>query len=63
VTEAGAACLGYAFEDLGFERVVSITTAENAASRRVIAKLGFSSWQEVRDSVFGLRLIVHALDR
>jgi RimJ/RimL family protein N-acetyltransferase len=62
-TEAGAACIGYAFEDLGFERVVSITTSENAASRRVMAKLGFTPRQEVRDSVLGLRLIVHALDR
>jgi RimJ/RimL family protein N-acetyltransferase len=62
-TEAGAACIAYAFDDLGFERVVSITTAENAASRRVMAKLGFTPRQEVRDSVFGLRLIVHALDR
>jgi RimJ/RimL family protein N-acetyltransferase len=62
-TEAGAACIAYAFDDLGFERVVSITTAENAASRRVMAKLGFTPRQEVRDSVFGLKLIVHALDR
>ena len=35
-TEAGAACLEYAFGELGFERVVSICTAENAASRRVM---------------------------
>ena len=62
-TEAGAACLRYAFGELAFERVVSISTAENGASRRVMAKLGFTPSQEVHDSVFGLTLIVHALDR
>jgi RimJ/RimL family protein N-acetyltransferase len=62
-TEAGRACVEYAFGDLGFERVVSICTAENIASRRVMEKLGLAPWREVRESVFGLRLIVHALDR
>lgn len=62
-TEAGGACVEYAFGELGFVRVVSICTAENVASRRVMQKLGFAPWQEVVEPVFGLRLIVHALDR
>jgi RimJ/RimL family protein N-acetyltransferase len=41
-TEAGAASIGWAFGALGFARVVSITTEANTASRRVMAKLGFS---------------------
>jgi RimJ/RimL family protein N-acetyltransferase len=62
-TEAGGACVDYAFGELGFERVVSICTAENSASRRVMEKLGFAPWQEVEESVFGLTLIVHKRDR
>ena len=62
-TEAGAACVDYAFGELGFERVVSICTAENVASRRVMEKLGFSPWREVDEDVFGLRLIVHSRTR
>jgi RimJ/RimL family protein N-acetyltransferase len=62
-TEAGAACVDYAFGELGFERVVSICTAENVPSRRVMAKLGFVPLQDVHEDAFGLRLIVHALDR
>jgi RimJ/RimL family protein N-acetyltransferase len=53
-TEAGAASIAWAFGDLGFARVVSITTEANTASRRVMAKLGFrlleripSQWGEL----------------
>ena len=38
----GAACVGWAHGPLGFARVVSITTEANLASRRVMAKLGFT---------------------
>jgi RimJ/RimL family protein N-acetyltransferase len=62
-TEAGAACISYAFEELGFERVVSICTAENAASRRVMEKLGLEPWREVDDPLLGLTLMVHARER
>jgi RimJ/RimL family protein N-acetyltransferase len=40
-TEAGRASVDWALGDLGFDRVVSITTEENTPSRRVMAKLGF----------------------
>jgi len=58
-TEAGAACLGYAFHELGFERVVSLCTAENAASRKVMEKLGFGFWQDLHDPKHDLELLLH----
>jgi RimJ/RimL family protein N-acetyltransferase len=60
-TEAGAASLAWAFGELGYERVVSITTEENLASRNVMAKLGFRLHTTV-GSEWGA-LWVHALDR
>jgi RimJ/RimL family protein N-acetyltransferase len=62
-TEAGAACLAYGFDELGFERIVSICTAENAASRRVMQKLGFSAWREIYDPKLDLDLLVHLRER
>jgi RimJ/RimL family protein N-acetyltransferase len=60
-SEAGAASVAWAFGDLGFRRVVSITTEANSASRNVMAKLGFHLHDQV-PSEWGL-LWVHALDR
>jgi RimJ/RimL family protein N-acetyltransferase len=60
-TEAGAASVAWSFGGLGFVRVVSITTEENRASRRVMAKLGFRLLERV-PSRWG-ELWVHALDR
>jgi RimJ/RimL family protein N-acetyltransferase len=62
-TEAGEACVLYALEELDRDRVVSICLRENAASRRVMEKLGFVEWQEVEDPVLGLTLLVHKRDR
>ena len=39
-TEGGAACLRVGFDVLGLERVVAVTMPGNAASRRVMEKLG-----------------------
>ena len=39
-TEASLACLRYAFEDAGLERVIAGADAENVASLRVMEKLG-----------------------
>jgi RimJ/RimL family protein N-acetyltransferase len=61
-TEAGAECVRWALEDLGFRRVVSICTEENLASRRVMAKLGFRLLTRTLDERFGLELLVHAFD-
>lgn len=60
-TEMGQASIDWAFGELGFARVVSITTEENAASRRVMEKLGFRllttlDWER-------WRLWIHVRDR
>jgi [ribosomal protein S5]-alanine N-acetyltransferase len=44
--EAGAAWRDHAFGTLGLERIVSMISAENAASRRVAEKLGFAVERE-----------------
>jgi RimJ/RimL family protein N-acetyltransferase len=62
-TEAGSACVDYALGELGFERVVSICTAENTPSRRVMEKLGFSLWQKVHDPKLDLELLLHVRKR
>jgi RimJ/RimL family protein N-acetyltransferase len=62
-TEAGRASIAWAFGPLGFRRIVSITTEDNAASRRVMAKLGFAFHATVPFPELGLDLWVHALDR
>lgn len=45
-TEASRAVMRYAFEDLGFAEVVASTDAPNAASIRVMERLGmkFEKW-------------------
>ena len=40
-TESAAACVRYAFEELGLPRLVAHAMLENAASVRVLEKLGF----------------------
>lgn len=62
-TEAGGACVRWAFERLGCGRLVSIAVEENAASRRVMAKLGFRVHARLCDPRLRLELVVHALDR
>jgi RimJ/RimL family protein N-acetyltransferase len=42
-TEAGRALLAEAFGALGLDRVVAVTRPENAASQRVLARLGFAA--------------------
>ncbi len=60
-TEAGGAAVEWVFGELGFARVVSITTEANRASRRVMEKLGFALHAQV-PSEWGL-LWVHVRDR
>jgi RimJ/RimL family protein N-acetyltransferase len=62
-TEAGRASIKWAFGELGFARVVSITTEGNLASRRVMEKLGFRLLELVPFPELDLDLWVHALDR
>lgn len=44
--EAGAAVLAYAWDELGLERLLAITTPGNARSGRVLTKLGFAQQPE-----------------
>jgi RimJ/RimL family protein N-acetyltransferase len=62
-TEAGAACVDWAFGELDLPRVVSITIEENVASRRVMEKLGFGLLETKDDDLLGLTLWIHALSR
>jgi ribosomal-protein-alanine N-acetyltransferase len=41
-TEGALASVDYGFEELGLERIISITLPENAASRRVMGKVGLT---------------------
>lgn len=41
-TEAGARLLGYGFKELGLRRIVGVAQPKNAASIRVLQKLGFT---------------------
>jgi RimJ/RimL family protein N-acetyltransferase len=61
-TEMGAAFVAWAFGDLGFRRVVSITTRANVASLRVMEKLGFTPLTTVHDDVRAVELLVHRLE-
>jgi RimJ/RimL family protein N-acetyltransferase len=60
-TEAGAAAVAWAFGELGFERVVSISLEGNLASRAVMARLGFALHERV-PSEWG-ELWVHAREK
>src|SRR4051812_5495452 len=54
--EAGGAAMGYAFEQLGADRVISLIADENAASRRVAEKLGERPEEMVEVRGFQLRV-------
>jgi RimJ/RimL family protein N-acetyltransferase len=45
-TEAGRAAIGYAFDTLAVKGLFAGHHPENAASRRVLAKLGFRYWRD-----------------
>ena len=40
-TEAGAAAVRFGFDEVGLERILAVVRPENAASQRVLTKLGF----------------------
>ncbi len=61
-TEAALACRDLAFDVLGLRRIISVTTAANQRSWRVMEKLGMSVWRD--DVPFEQwRLRVYALQR
>ena len=60
-TEAARACLRYAFEHLKLERVVAVTRPPNAASRRVMARLGMT-FEGERD-FYGYDCVLYSVAR
>jgi RimJ/RimL family protein N-acetyltransferase len=60
-TEAGAATLGWGFEDLGLDAVVSIFEPDNVASGRVMDRLGFDAGFATTHPARGLPLVVRTL--
>jgi RimJ/RimL family protein N-acetyltransferase len=61
-TEAAGAALDWAWAVLPFDEIVALTHPENAASQRVLAKLGFEAAGEVVPS-HGRRLAYYRLGR
>ena len=60
-TEVARACLRFGFETQGFDRVVAFARLRNAASRRVLDKLGMSFDGET--TVFGIHVAQYSLRR
>jgi RimJ/RimL family protein N-acetyltransferase len=60
-TEAGMACLSYAFRTLELAEVVALVHPDNARSARVIAKLGFAA--AGRRLAYGADLAFYRLGR
>jgi ribosomal-protein-alanine N-acetyltransferase len=60
-TEIARACLRFGFETQGFDRIVAFARPRNAASRRVLAKLGMSFDGET--NVFGVHVAQYSLRR
>jgi ribosomal-protein-alanine N-acetyltransferase len=59
-TEGAAASLGYGFERLELESIVGIVHPENAASQRVLEKLGMS--RQGAAEYFGMEVYRYVID-
>ena len=62
-TEGGEASLRYGFEHLALDRIISIFTPDNAASGRVMAKLGMQDHLTTEDPGRGITLVVREITR
>lgn len=62
-SEAAHAALRFGFRDRGLQRIVSIAQAGNAASERIMAKLGMRLERETVHPTLGRPLRVHAITR
>ena len=60
-TEGARAALGYGFEVVGLERIISTARADNAASRRVMEKCGLAFKEEFTHK--GALVAWYAIDR
>lgn len=62
-TEAGAAWVGYGFDELGLDSILSIYEPENEASGAVMRRLGFTLDRATSHPTLGVTLHVTSLDR
>ncbi len=62
-TEGGRASLRHGFEEMGLSRIIAILQPENAASARVVAKLGMRHHGNVKDRQRGTHLEVYEMTR
>jgi ribosomal-protein-alanine N-acetyltransferase len=60
-TEGGRAALTWGFEVVGLARIISVARADNAASRRVMAKCGLVFQEELAHK--GALVVWYAIDR
>ena len=60
-TEIAEACLRYGFEDHGFEQIVAFTRPANAASRRVLEKIGMR--EEGEADFYGIHVVHYVMTR
>lgn len=60
-TEGGRASLRYGFEQLDLDRIISIFMPDNAASGRVMDKLGMTTFLTTTDPERGVALEVRQL--
>lgn len=60
-TEAALKFLDYAFDNLENEKIVAVAQPENAASRRVMEKLGMS--YDYTGGFYGFELVHYSIDR
>jgi RimJ/RimL family protein N-acetyltransferase len=59
-TEAAAAWVSIAFDELSLDRLTALVHPENASSIRVLAKLGFRVMRQ--DTIMGMNSILFTLD-
>ena len=60
-TEGGRAAVRHGFEVVGMERIISVTRADHAASRRVMEKCGLTFQEQVGHK--GALVVWYAIDR
>ena len=60
-TEIAEACLRYGFDDHRFTRIVAFARPANAASRRVLEKMGMRN--EGETEAYGVNVVQHAITR
>ncbi len=60
-TEAARISLGYGFEEAGLDRIIALAFPENAASRRVMEKIGMACKDMIH--IWKLDLVIYSITR